>query len=258
MKTISILLMISLLLVSSCEREQDNEKVYTEVTTAEILADLKNAYERDSDSALICVLHDWNDKVPAKNISSLSDDTEKAIYKIFLAFYNPFDIDKYGQHEWGNSMYEGYDYVIIQNELFYYKGNGETDYEDRDSITDFRPAVNIDGKTTLYLTPNYNEALLYFLNPEYNPSENTMFEEISEEGWDHWEFITTTLAILPGHWGGYWHIETHPYISFLSIDNDLHEAKLEFRIGYMFGEAQFENKITGWEMTSSSITGIEK
>ena len=72
------------------------------------------------------------------------------------------------------------------------------------------------------------------------------------------DFLQTCLAIIPGHWGGYYHIETHPYVSFIAFNENADKARLSFRAGYMFGEADFEKNRNNWVMTHSAITGIEK
>jgi hypothetical protein len=250
-------LAIPFILLLSCEKATDDKK-YTGESTEEILLKLENAYTQESESDLKNILDEWSSVVNAKSISSLSNDTEEAIYKIFIEFYNPFNIDRYGIHEWGNDMYAGFNYVIIQNEVHYLKESDVPDYSNYDSIVDFRPEIDLEGKSTLYLVPDYHEAILYFLNPSYNPLENTpIFEEVSEESWNRYEYLRQQLAIIPGHWGNYWHLETHPYIDYLTIDNALQKATVHFRIGYMFGEAEFQKSLLGWDMTSSDITAIE-
>jgi hypothetical protein len=262
MKTFPLVIAFSIAMLSACEKDPKKEKEIKVVSetksAAEILTALENAYDNHSDTALQNILQDWSIENHAREVSSITNGTEKAIYEIYLEFYNPFNIERYGEHEWGNTMYEGYGYVIIQNSVFYLIADGEPDFEDRDTISDFMPPVTLDGKTIVYLSPNYREALDYFLNPDYDPAEEVMFESVSEEGWDHYEFLVSALPILPGHWGAYWHYETHPYINYLVFDTSLTKAKIYFRIGYMFGEAEFEKNSSGWEMIQSDITGIEK
>jgi hypothetical protein len=257
-----ILFAIFLIFLSSCNKQDSMPEITNSPeskSSAKILSELQNAYNNNSDSLLSQVLDGWKNENAPKNISGISRPVEKAIYELYVEFYNPFNIDRYGQHEWGNDIYKDFDYAIIQNKIFYYVTDDEPDYEKTDSLFDFRPPVCLEGKTMLYLTQNYKEALNYFLNPDYDPNSNTPYFElkIPQEGWDHFNFLVKKLAVIPGHWGGYWHIETHPEITYLVLSTSLEHAEIYFRIAYMFGEAIMEKKSTGWEMTSSSITGIE-
>jgi hypothetical protein len=262
MKSKLFLYLIIILAFSACKKEDNGPEIINSPESKsinKIISELQNAYDNNSDSTLNLVLDDWKNQNPPKEISSLSNPAEKAIYELYLKFYNPNNIDRYGQHEWGNDIYKDFDYAIIQNKIYYSVTDDEPDYEKTDSLFDFRPPVCLEGKTILYLTQNYNEALNYFLNPDYDPKSNIPYFQltINQEGWDHFNFLVKKLAIIPGHWGGYWHIETHPEITYLVLSTSLKHAKINFRIAYEFGEAIMEKKSTGWEMISSAITMIE-
>ena len=42
------------------------------------------------------------------------------------------------------------------------------------------------------------------------------------------------------HWGGYWHLETHPDIGGIIFNKTLTKAKIDFRVGYQDGKAILE------------------
>jgi hypothetical protein len=75
---------ILLLLFYACENQKDTEvnKPITGKNPEDILSAFQNAYNHNSDSFII-ILDDWNKEFSAKEISSLSDDAEKAIYSLF-------------------------------------------------------------------------------------------------------------------------------------------------------------------------------
>ncbi len=35
----------------------------------------------------------------------------------FMKIYNPYNISKYGNHEWGNYLYKRFEYIISQNDI---------------------------------------------------------------------------------------------------------------------------------------------
>jgi hypothetical protein len=250
---------ILLLILIACEKNKDTGNNLNP-NVDEILSQLNSAYNSSSVSAFTDILINWHNQYTPKTISTATNEAEKAVYQIYQVFYDPFNIDKYGQHEWGNSMYAGCNYAIIQNRIYFNIGENEPDYTHCDSVNNFRPVINLPGKIALYLTDDYHAAIYAFLGSEYYPYGNEEYmgtEPVTEEAWDHYQFLNQVLYIIPGHWGPYWHVETHPYIQFITFDTGMQTAKIEFRIGYMFGEAVFEKNNTDWVMTSSIINAIE-
>lgn len=252
-------IIIAALLNTACEKEENNYPFISE-SVNEILDGLEDAYKNNSDSLYKEVLDTWHNDIPPKPFDALSSEIEKDIYKIFQVIYNPFDISRLGNHEWGEP-YEGYNYAVVQNYVFYNYSYENENYEERDSIGDFRPEINLDGKAILYLVPNYNIAINTFLGIEFDPlGTGGIIDPATPTGESQkrLEFLWKYLAIIPGHWGWYYHIETHPEVSMICFNEEADKARAYFRIGYMFGEAEFEKYHNVWEMTDSAITGIEK
>lgn len=85
----------------------------------EILEDLKDAYTNNSDSLLSKFLDNWHHAYQPKSNKDISSENEltQYAYEIFEKFYSPFDLARIGTPEWGDSLYHGVDYVIIQNSL---------------------------------------------------------------------------------------------------------------------------------------------
>jgi hypothetical protein len=252
-------IILAVLLNSACEKEEIRNPYVSESVDA-IVDALENAYSHNSKSEYKAILDNWHNNIPPKPFDSLDKEIEKDIYKIFQVLYNPFDISRLGEHEWGN-LYEGYDYAVVQNTILYNFSYEIENYEECDTLSDFRPEISLDGKTILYLEPNYHKAIYIFLGAEFNPlGTGGIMNPASPTGetQKRLEFLWKYLAIIPGHWGGYYHIETHPDVSMISFNESVDKARVYFRVGYMFGEAEFEKNRSGWVMIHSAITGIEK
>jgi hypothetical protein len=63
--------------------------------------------------------------------------------------------------------------------------------------------------------------------------------------------------VLHGHWGGYWHIATHPDVSNIIFNHSFTKAQIVFRVGYQGGEAMAEKHDDQWIITNSKTTWIE-
>ena len=70
------------------------------------------------------------------------------------------------------------------------------------------------------------------------------------------DFIGGQIRVWSGHWGG-WHIATHPWVEEIEVNEELTEARLDFKLVYEWGEAFFRRQEDGWQMTSSELTMIE-
>lgn len=257
-----VFLFLLLWLFTACEKNPPSETGDPKPAD-QILSELENAYTANSLEQYRAILDDWAAESVAKPDKSLGTAVEKDIYEIFQILYNPFDISRLGEHEWGE-LYEGYDYVVVQNRVdfnYAYADEYEYDWEQKDSIMDFRPQLSFPGKTVLYLSANYHEALYNFLGIEFNPLGTGGIMNPAQPAGDSYErlqFLHNYLAVIPGHWGGYYHIETHPEVSIILFNKELTRAKASFRVGYMFGDAEFKKILGKWGIISSSITGIEK
>jgi hypothetical protein len=256
------LVTVFFILVSACDKNENTAlPISGEGTPAEELYDdLLDLYNNNDHEGLIRFLNSWEEEISSYRLPQVGSDIHKDVYQIFMEAYTPFDIGRLGEHEWGSEMYEGFDYAVVQNTIYFDSGYEPEGSDSRDSIVDFRPPVNFPGKKILYLTPNYHKTLIDFLQSDFNPlgTGGIMNPETpTEESAKRYQFLLQEIAIIPGHWGGYWHIETHPFIYGIHFNYLVNKAKASFRVGYMFGEAEFEKTVTGWVMTHSAITAIE-
>lgn len=163
------------ILIAACEREENIRPFQTRSVSA-IVDALEDTYIKNSQKDYKDILDDWHNNIPPKSFDSLDTEIERDIYKIFQAIYNPFDINRLGDHEWGE-LYEGYDYTVVQNYVYYNYTYNSDNHEGRDSIGDFRPEIYLEGKTILYLEPEYHEAIYTFLGTEYSPLGTRRYHE---------------------------------------------------------------------------------
>lgn len=78
---------------------------------------LEEAYQQQSTQKLKTFLDEWAKELkPATNQQrkKMSKTVQQA-YAVFEAFYNPHDLASRGSTQWGNDIYTGYNYLIIQN-----------------------------------------------------------------------------------------------------------------------------------------------
>jgi hypothetical protein len=197
------------------------------------------------------------------------NDTIRAVYEVFRSFYKPLDLLKLGNWEWGNRLNENARFVAVQNSISYAVLLLDTPRSGEESgaakpdlfhIFDFRPSLDIDASRVLYLFPEYEEAMNQFLGAKstavgaggiMNPS----FPEGESE--NRYKLLRPWLPILHGHWGGYWHLETHPYVARVLFNRQMNLALLEFRVGYQGGECLLEKKAGRWNIKDSHATWIE-
>lgn len=187
-----------------------------------------------------------------------SNDTLRAIYSAYKAFYNPYNLLAYGDPEWGNRLNEESRYAVIQNEISYtVLPVGELNIDDYieyplDTLHHFRPPVNIEADKVLYMTDEYHTALheVLALDPEEPDailsSANTYYRRLRQY-----------IPILQAHWSRHWHMTTHPHVMCIVFNNNLSSAKVSFRIGYQGGSAMMEKNGDEWELNESKLTWIE-
>lgn len=76
------------------------------------------AYILNSENRIEVYMEKWN-KSYNDNYSSQNNDTVKAIYEVFDAFYTPRDLKRIGESEWGDSIYVNPKYILVQNKICY-------------------------------------------------------------------------------------------------------------------------------------------
>lgn len=228
---------------------------------------LEFAFKQNSLDTLQKFFTDWNQNIQPNSVNFIEqNDTIKAVYDSYKEFYKPLDLLKLGDWEWGNSLNSNSKYVVVQNKIFFAVVSSDNFNEfnwetsKNDSISNFRPPLNLESGKILYLTTEYEKSLNFFLGTESTEmgTPNIMNPSRPEgESEKRYEMIKPYIPILHGHWGGYWHLETHPDVSIILFNKGLSVAKFYFRIGYQGGEAILTKGQNGWLIKQSESTWIE-
>ncbi len=231
------------------------------------LSDLKKAYKQNSDSLYTVFLDTWHKK--NKSVESLDSQSQiqKDVYEIFQDFYNPFTFSKMDGRE-DSTMYSNYKYIVVQNFIYYTIYDSDTlgshwDWRNHipalieDSIINFHPNINFKGVKVIYEDEEFIRILNKFLGNQHKSL--TIFAPAYAKGKSakKQKFILTKLGIIYGHWGGYWHITTHPDVSSIAFNKNKNKAIVYYRFGYKGGESYYE-KINGeWIFKHAKFSWIE-
>ncbi|ATP56242.1 hypothetical protein CPT03_07050 [Pedobacter ginsengisoli] len=92
-------------------------------TKAQTAKQLEKAYQKKSTVKLKAFFDDWAKDLPPatpEQRSKMSNPVQQA-YQVFEAFYNPHDLGGRGGSEFGNKIYEGFNYLIIQDKFKIYQ-----------------------------------------------------------------------------------------------------------------------------------------
>lgn len=224
---------------------------------AQVLYDqLMLAYRDSCVSCLEDMLIDWSEaSVPESNIP----DSLKDVYAVYKEFYSPWDLKRIADSEFGHSIYQGISYYIIQSAITYdtsFRSWGGTGY----TVSPFRPSITNDTIRLLYLDGSYPLPLNCFLGADYVPvgSDNIMTPAFpAGESYNRYRFLANFLLIFHGHWGNYWHLETHPEVERISFNARGDSAQVHFRLGYQGGEVILGKDAEGWNIVDHYMTWIE-
>lgn len=253
----------------SCDRDSIDPDGRIKKPVKVLFEKLETAYKKSSTFDTEIFFRDWNVSVPSNSVDSINrDKVVREIYEIYKTVYNPLDLTTLGKWEWGNDLNSNCKYVVVQNKIEYATlaetlfDNYFSIYESIkfESIDDFRPPLNLPGNQILYLTPEYEKTLNLFMGTESTTiGEGGIMTPSMPKGESdkRYTFIRPYIPVLPGHWGGYWHLTTHPVISRILIDTDNVVAKVFFRVGYQGGEAILKKKSNKWTIEKSNATWIE-
>jgi hypothetical protein len=233
---------------------------------------LETAYKKNSEIKLTEFLDNWNETIKSNEDSvSSGSHLKKEIFKIYDEFYNPFNLMRIGNGEWGDSLYFNVKYVIIQNRIDFLVLNNDSigDFNfsiadslilSKDSIMDFRPNVIFPNAKTLYLTKDYGKTLTEFLKDKHHPlGFRGIMNPARAKGssLDKQRFLNNYFLIIYGHWGGYWHLETHPYVFRIIFNKTMDTARVDFRLVYQGGDAILKKIDNKWEFVKGELTWIE-
>ena len=216
---------------------------------------IRKYYKSNSADSLMNFLIEWKNSIkPSTKEYSCQNDTLENIFLVFADLYKPFGF--------GNFMainyFEGKQkFIVIQNEVNYavvtkkeYRRlvtlslpdfPNDTAYEfyrPTKKITNFRPQLCFDNAKYVYLTSEYREAMNFFLDLGSFKGDIIRNDTILSR----YKFLTPTLPIVYGQWGGYWHLETFPIIDRIIFDDNFKHAAVDFR--YSLEETVLQYRIT--------------
>jgi len=240
---------------SSAASTENPEPSETDRLAGELVAVLEKAYAASSSEQLLAFFQKWHDSYEPCNLATITDPVEKEVYRVYRAFYDPFDLSRLGGSELPRDFYQGFRYVIVQDSLTYEtEPNGQ-----KHKITEFRPPLEFENVDVLYLTPAYSEALTRFLGSKHLPmaTGNLMAPARAKgESRKRLEFLGQYVKILHGHWSG-WHLCTHPAVGGIRLDADRTRASVGYRVRYKGGSADLQKKQGRWKIEEARITWIE-
>lgn len=228
---------------------------YLPEETQTIYDKLLTAYNDSCTSCLEDILKEWeNTYAPTQNIP----DSLQNVYAVYQEFYSPWDLSRISESEFGDGIYKGVSYYIIQDSIAYRIGNSNDDKQY--VVRNFRPTLENKAIHALYSGSNYKAAMNAFLGSEYTPfgTGSIMNPALaSGETELRYRFLNNYLFFFHGHWGNYWHMETHPEVSMISFNEAGDSAKVDFRLGYQGGEAILVKTILKWKVVDHQMTWIE-
>lgn len=276
MRLLAIVILPAILIgLSSCAQNSRTKKQSENIaddykpvyTVTELNDQLEASFKQSSSDALGQIFKRWNETIQPNPKSFIEqNDTIKAIFDAYREFYKPLDLLKLGDWEWGNELNSKSKYVVVQNNISYAVmpadsiDNFDWGTLKKEAIDNFRPPVTIAPEKVLYLTTEYDKALNQFLGTESTKvgEPNVMNPSLpAGESEKRYEMIRPFIPVLHGHWGGYWHLETHPIVNTILFNKNLTTAKFYFRVGYQGGEATLIKSANRWTIKESNATWIE-
>jgi len=223
----------------------------------------------DENSALLdSFFKGWADTNPPISNQQLSRLPEafRHAYAIFKDFYQPANLGRIGNPEWGTEQFAGVKYYVVQNSIDIAvhrelpKNSYSTDPDNlifEASLKHFRPQIQGD-KVPLILNDAYKSQLLRFLGGESYPAGqgNIMAPAMAKgESNKRMKFLNQFLKIYHGHWGG-WRLITDPTISRINFNGTFTRAIVYFELVYQGGEATYQFKDGKWFLKESRLTWI--
>jgi hypothetical protein len=266
---ISIMISIFAMVAITCEKTGDDNDdqnympgdTCTTNSCYAIVADsiykrMMEAYNSNCIPCLEQVLIDWD---KTYDMNPEIPDSVQDIYTVYKEIYSPWDLARISESEFGDDIYQGISYYVIQSEIQYnYDFRGYS--ANYNMISNFRPAVANDTIHLLYLSISYELALDFFLGSDYLPKGFEGYQKPAigtDETYRRYEFLSNFLMFFHGHWGNYWHLETHPEVEFIAFNQSEDSAQVCFRLGYQWGEVILGKENSNWVISEHYMTMIE-
>lgn len=244
--------------------------------------DLLNAYKENDLDGVNKYFENWNTESKKLTKTKYTDELEEGLYKIFKVMFHPYEmkalIREPMMDDFEKDLLEVINrtpYLVIQNQISYiyndlnkiseenlmdFINSTRFSRDDMKILNEFYPKVDVDKEKVLYMTPKYHEELISFLGSEDQPfgERHIMGPAIPKgETGKRYQFIRNYIPVLYGHWGGYWHLSTHPEIEYVFINPQLNHALVHYRIGYNFGYAELRKVDDEWIMLWANMNGME-
>ena len=257
---------ILIFLIISCDNSlklRIKDDYHPNKSTAQLLERLHKAYSLNNADSLKIFFTEWNRSIKPNSNEFINQSTIiQSVYSIYKLFYKPTNPSDLGKWEKFHLHAIDSSFLIIQNNIIYILLNNQ-EFNTLDKwdilkrlnkknlkvylINHFRPPLKIDKKEVLYLEEEYDESLNQFL------STNSGEQESQKKRC----FFKPYADLLPGHWGKYWHIDTHPSVEFILFNDSITKARILFRYGYQGGETTLVKANSDWKITASKSTWIE-
>jgi hypothetical protein len=280
-KVLISLITISLVFtIYSCKQKTTGkieEEIVPQYTEAQLYEQLSKAIKVPSSDSLDLFFSQWNRSIkPDSNLYIEQNDTLKAIFSAFKAFYSPNDLSRLQLDGYvDNGVNAGTRYFVVQKQIQYFVVFSDILDIDEDvdlfvdedgkhpdnisgMLNNFRPPVYIEADKVLYATDEYNGAVTRLLEEERRCiGDNNIGKENDADYIKDYKRISEYISVLPGHWGYFWHIDTHPYVDWIIFNNKFTRARIDYRIKFE-GASTIMEKVAGeWKIIESKWTWIE-
>lgn len=149
--------------------------------------------------------------------------------------------------------------------------NGDTGRLERDfldwpiakaytQLNDFRPKLEITKPEAVVLTSDYERLLNAFLgNENYKLGTGNIMAPARSKGESlkRQTFLENYIRIWHGHWGGYWQLNSYPYVERITFDAKFENAVIDYRMVYEGGYAYLKKVDGVWKVMQAKRTWIE-
>ncbi|WP_066633807.1 hypothetical protein [Labilibacter marinus] len=268
MKNLQYVIFIIFIVLFSCKQKEilpPNEKPEIDYKLIDSIEnELLKAYSDTNFKALEDLFLGFCEKQKPIDTSLIKSQIEKDIYNIFHLVYKPNKLDFLSDSIFNPKHYKNTDYYIIQSKVKYFLEDGvkrEIWYDSMPAIWNFKPKLKFkNNKKYFYLTPEIDSAINRFLDfQDYPVGEGNLMNPAlpRQETEKRFNFIYKLAKIKYGHWGGYWHLETHPEISVIQFTQKRNYAYVSYRIQYTFWIAEVYKKNGEWIIMKIKQNGAE-
>jgi len=222
--------------------------------TSEIFSDGYNQYQQ-SFSSLEKQLESWT-KSPVSHKEHLSP-LEQDAYTIFEDVWTPADFTRFVPDSTNNHQIVTPPFILVQNSL-------KVEFEEDDGsystqlISNFVPAVSVEGAKVIVLTEERKEIILDFLGHTAQAPIANLYDSSrnSSEVVKKYLYISEILTVTPGHWAE-WHLVAFPEILGIRFNQERTNASVYLRFKHGGATAYYTKSGEGWTFNRSEDTWVE-